>query len=212
MRNENRQHWIWAGFIAFVWFSLLVIGLAALRPEYQHAHKAISELGAIDAPYMLVMNTFGFIGTGLLMAMFAVGYRSIIGEQAAGYKALLITALFFALTALPIAMRADGDPDRESSYTMVHLVFVMLVPAPWLWAMISIFQRYRKGPFRVLAIISIFAFIVLTALTAYRMLGPDTNVPGLWQRASFAVFLGWYAIAAFLLQSARQSDLQQVAP
>jgi len=76
MRNENHQHWISAGLIAFVWFSLLVICLAALRPEYQHAYKAINELGAIGAPYMLVMNTFGFIGTGLLMAMFAVGYRS----------------------------------------------------------------------------------------------------------------------------------------
>lgn len=207
MQTQNNQHWTWAGLIAFVGFSLLVICLAALRPEYQHAHKAISELGAIGAPYMLVMNTFGFIGTGLLMAMFALGYRSTIGQQAAGYKALLLSALFFALSATPLEIGADSDPDYNSKFTIVHTAFAQLAPIPWLWALASIFFRYRKSAYKLLAIFSAIAFVAMIAMPVVGTLVFGSEAPGLTQRGMFIIFLGWYAIAAFLLRSARQSDL-----
>lgn len=199
MLDRNRERWIWAGPIAFAWFFGWVIGLAALRPEYHHATKAISELGAVGAPYMLAMNAFGFVGTGICLALFAVGYRVRMGERAVGYKSILLTALLFAMTASPMEMAADGDPDMESRLTQLHLVFVMLAPIPWLLAMIGIARRYFDGTQKALALASAVAFLGVVGITILMMVDRTLQAPGLVQRASFAIFLGWFAVAPYLL-------------
>ena len=68
MATTDITHWKWAGLTAFSWFFAWILLLAAFRPEYRNATKAISELGAVGAPNMLLMNLFGFAGTGMSWA------------------------------------------------------------------------------------------------------------------------------------------------
>ncbi|MFA6157851.1 DUF998 domain-containing protein [Mesorhizobium sp.] len=205
MSDRNRVRWVWAGPAAFAWFFGWVLGLAALRPEYHHATKAISELGAVGAPYMLAMNAFGFVGTGVCLALFAVGYRARMGERAVGYKSIMLTALLFMMTAVPMEMGADGDPDMGSKLTRLHLVFVMLAPIPWLWALIGIARRYVDGTPRALALASAAAFLGVVGVTIFLMADRTFQAPGLVQRASFVLFLGWFAAAPYLMRNQIES-------
>ena len=44
-----------------------------MRPEYSMFTKAISELGSVDAPKKWIWNSFGYILTGLLIAIYSFG-------------------------------------------------------------------------------------------------------------------------------------------
>ena len=47
--------------------------LSSMRPEYSMFTKAISELGSVDAPKKWIWNSFGYILTGLLIAIYSFG-------------------------------------------------------------------------------------------------------------------------------------------
>lgn len=191
----------WAGAIAFAWFFIALIAFALLRPEYRHATKAISELGVFGAPYMFGWNLFGFILPGVLLMVFAHGYRARLGSDAVGFLALMLTGFCFALAAIPAEMAADGDPDRASTWTRAHSFASMLVAVPWLWAITSIIARFRNSAWRSLAIVSVIAVLGFIAPIVFREYDPRFQAPGLLQRASFLVFFLWYAAAAWLLRN-----------
>jgi hypothetical protein len=200
MATTYMTHWKWAGLTAFGWFFGWILLLAALRPEYRNATKAISELGAVGAPHMLLMDLFGFAGTGVLLGLFASSYRSRMGKTAPGYRALMLTAVLFALTAFPLEIGASGNPDMTSKMTQVHFFFVLLVPLPWLWAAIQITGFARRAGQRGLSIASGVAVAGLLTLTALSIARSVPHAPGLLQRATFAIFLGWYGVADLLLR------------
>jgi len=58
------------GILANLLFWPLMFAMAAMRSDYSHLHQAISELGSLGAPWMMVWNVFGFFGPGLLLAGF----------------------------------------------------------------------------------------------------------------------------------------------
>ena len=208
---ETTPEWdrrLWLGPVTCAWFFAWTAGLDALRPEYDFAHKAVSELGALGAPYMASMNLFGFLGTGALLAGFAAGYRATFGAAAVGVRALYSTALLFAATAIPMGLGADGDPDYTSAWTRAHLVPVLLAPLPWLAAVWGVARQWRGGSLRSLGWISGLALVLFVAHGAATISGVGAAVPGAMQRVGFAVFLGWYAafgVAAMTL-AARTSS------
>jgi len=102
-------------------------------------------------------------------------------------------------TAFPLEIGADGDPDLGSTLTRIHLLFVLLAPVPWWWAALSLAGRWRQPRWRGLASASALAAVALLVLTGLGMARAWPEVPGLLQRASFLVFLGWYAVAACML-------------
>ena len=188
------------GPLAFVWFFFWIVVLDALRPDYYFAHKAVSELGAIGAPYMWAMNVFGFIGTGIMLMLFARAHRRAVGGPSSVPSALLaLTGLLFALTAVPIAMAADGDPDRSAPITQVHLLISQIGLLPWLFALLAHMKRYRQPQFRGLALISLLTLVCFVAAIVLYASGVGTGTPGLMQRIWFAIVLGWFAVAGVWL-------------
>lgn len=190
---------VW-GPLAFAWFFVWVVLLDALRPDYYFAHKAVSELGALGAPYMWAMNLFGFVGTGAMLMLFARAHRAAVAGPSTVPSALLaLTGLLFALTAVPIAMGSDGDPDRSATITRVHLLISQVGLLPWLLALLAHLKRYRQPRYRGLAVISLFTLIGFIAAIALFVGGVGTTTPGLMQRIWFAIVLGWFAAAGFWL-------------
>lgn len=200
MDRNGQMRWTWAGLVAFAWFFIALLAFAAVRPEYQHATKAISELGVFGAPNMLAWNLLGFILPGVLLVLFARGYRARMGKGAIGYFGLVLTGVCFALTGIPGELGGDGDPDRQSIWTQAHLMASMFVAVPWAWSLVSIMLRHRTGALRGLAVISMIALIGLVVPVAYRSANPGFDAPGLLQRVTFLGFFGWYAAAAWLLR------------
>lgn len=190
------------GPVAFVWFFAWIALLDALRPEYYFAHKAVSELGALGAPYMWAMNLFGFIGTGIMLMLFARGYRAALGDGARLSAVLLmLTGLFFALTAVPIAMAPDGDPDMPATMTRIHLSISRLGLLPWLSALVVIMVCHKKIRFGGLSLISAVTLLVFALVLVLFAFGVGADTPGLMQRIWFAILLGWFAVVGLWVGS-----------
>jgi hypothetical membrane protein len=68
------------GIIAPVSYTIVVVVLGLLWSSYSHVTQAISELGGVDAPNAIIMNTAGFALTGILIIFFAVGLYYGLGK------------------------------------------------------------------------------------------------------------------------------------
>ena len=56
--------------------------MSNLRPEYNLFHKAVSELGSLDAPNKWTWNILGYILTGILIAVYSFGlFKNISNGQ-----------------------------------------------------------------------------------------------------------------------------------
>ena len=201
---NSRRNLLYAGLVALPWLTFWVVLLDLLRPEYDYRHKAVSELGALGAPHMVWMNVLGFVGTGLLLGAFALGYKSLKSPRAPGYLSLLITALLFMGTAIPTQMNEglDPDPNYTSMITIIHLFFALTSFIAWLIAQFAII-RHAARPLRKLSAITVLVIVGLFVASAS---GALSGMPGLVQRINFGIFLGWYVIAALLLLKTTRRD------
>ena len=62
------------GIIGPIFFLIVITAIGFLHPNYNHITQYISELGAANAPYSLIMNTIGFPLLGLFIIAFSVKY------------------------------------------------------------------------------------------------------------------------------------------
>lgn len=180
------------------WFAACVLCIATLRPDYAHATKAISELGAINAPYALWMNLLGFAGTGILIGLFAIGCRGLPKHLAPDYRLILATALFFALTAVPVRMD-QGEPDYKAVSTQLHVLFVLIAPVPWCWALSNLIAAGYRAPDRRTAVVSLVCLFGFSGFVIANVFGAAPSMPGLLQRISFAFFLSWFGAVGWIL-------------
>jgi len=85
-------------------YTIVVIVLGLLRPDYDHVMQSMSELGEVGSSNAIIMNTAGFALLGVLMIAFAFGlHRDISGGNgskigpalvALSGTALVITGIF----------------------------------------------------------------------------------------------------------------------
>jgi hypothetical membrane protein len=182
-------------------FVLALAVLGSLRPEYSHAHRAVSELGAFNTPLNLAWNLTGFGLAGLLLAVF--GWQlGLLGRPNPGRGAMdWITALLLASLGLSLVLSGilPADlADRKGTATQLHIVGGMVgllwVPGTFVWAA----RRYRH--WRAGALVTAGAGLLFIAAMGLNGVLPG----GLAQRARFAVVLGWaLVIGLLLLRSAR---------
>ena len=105
------------GISATILFWATYIIMSNLRPEYNLFHKAVSELGSLDAPNKWIWNIFGYILTGILIAVYSFGlFKNITNGQ--GSKLPLIS---FVLSGLFMSLSGifPGDFDNRQSTTML---------------------------------------------------------------------------------------------
>ena len=179
-----------AGILANVFFWCAVVGFAAVRPDYSHLTKAISELGTIGAPRMWAFNVIGYVLPGLLVT----GFGWVLGRRHGSTGLALLLAM--AGLGLVVAGIFPGDlDDFRRPTTQLHLAGSLLglswVPAmPWLAV-----KTRRSWP--ALATVSAGAFALF--LLVFGLYAVIPRAPGLVQRTTFGVWLGWYVAVAFLL-------------
>lgn len=66
---------LWAGLLGAPLFVLSLVVFGGLTPGFSHAHRAVSRLGAFDAPLFWVFDIVGLFLPGLFMAGVAVELR-----------------------------------------------------------------------------------------------------------------------------------------
>src|SRR5690606_2664688 len=100
--------------------TLTVIIMAAIRTDgYNHFHKAVSELGSLDAPNKWIFNILGFVIPGILISIFSFNllkeFRSYPIKSYPFYF-LFVSGLFLSIAGI---FPADLE-NRKSMTTIIH--------------------------------------------------------------------------------------------
>lgn len=173
--------------IAPVWFLVALLAFGAVRPDYSHLTKAVSELGVFGAPNALAWNVVGFGAVGVLIVVFAWGLWRQTGMRLAAVL-VAICGIGFAAAGIPADMS-----DMHAGTTRLHILaslvsfagFAAAIPAVG-WAL------WKKGR-RWFALAAITLGVAATASVLMR----ETSMPpGLAQRISFLASLLWIALIA----------------
>lgn len=77
---KKRRFFIYSGVAGVVFFIFLMVFLQYLWIGFNPITQTISQLGAADSPFSMIMNYIGFSILGLSIMLFAIGFRSEFKE------------------------------------------------------------------------------------------------------------------------------------
>jgi hypothetical membrane protein len=192
-------------------FSAVVVVSAALRPDYSHVARFISELGATGTPYAELMNYAGFLPGGLLIAAFGVALvKALPRSRVAILAAILITLFGAGVAASGIASCDPGCPQTGGSVeNLVHnriapVAFLCLIAAA---GILGVLFR-SDASWRSVSIYSLISsFVGLCLFVALATSLDARELTGLWQRLLLAVLFLWCAVVG--LCASRQPEGQR---
>ncbi|MAQ65376.1 MAG: hypothetical protein CMN69_01565 [Sphingomonadaceae bacterium] len=200
MKASNSASRLWlAGPAAAALFALSLVGFAAMRSDgYSHATKAVSELGAIGAPFALAFNIVGFILPGVLIVVFA---SRLIQQDESNRSGPILLAM--SGTCLALAGLAPADMfDDEAFTTILHATGAIGSGVFWVCALFWVGPLLRerfglKTWGRVTPWFSLFLLANVGWQVSFRMTG--LVMPGWGQRIAFFGFFLWFAVTGVLL-------------
>jgi hypothetical membrane protein len=181
------------GVVGSAGYLVLVTVLGLLEEGYDPIRDTQSQLGAVDAPYRLVMNLAGFMGLGVSILAFTAAYHLLLAPSrartlATGLLALAGTGMvvvgFFPCDAGCVDVTATGR--LHSAFSMPGAIGL---PAA---AMVSALVFRRDGRFGAAwPVVSFWLGLVILVsgpLIAAELVG---GVNGLVQRAAMWTPLVW---------------------
>lgn len=178
----------WLGVATSLGFLLLLVGFAALRPDYSHYTNAVSELGVVGAPNQIAWNLLGFVGIGLALTVFGWRLGEAVHSRVAGVL-LVLFGLSFAATAIPADMNDLSSPGSTAHVVASQAVLLF-------WALGVGRLAFLKSAGGGLRIVSGVAIVLAVASIVVR--GAEILPGGLTQRLSFAVVFGWVLVSGLL--------------
>jgi hypothetical membrane protein len=192
------------GFGAPILFWGIYLPMASWRDDYSIFSKAISELGAVDAPHAWVWNFFGYIIPGLLIAVFSIGLYQNLGSRKGrklGFLGISMSGLFMALSGV-----FPGDFENRASFTMImHVVGSF---GSYIFFLIGVFSFARGMKTDPYWKNFVFPGLLLTAVTfafgAWPFVFPQ--IPSLGQRVVFLAYFSWISLYAYALANYRDAS------
>lgn len=180
-----------------LWFGSVYAVMVALRPDYSHLTKAISELGSVGAPRALAWNVLGYIVPGLCVALLGFGIRNrfteIRGAQIPAWG-LIGSGFLMALSGI-----FPGDFENRTSTTMiVHAVGSIGSFVAFLVAALSLPRVARRAPVWRPFVWPSLALAAGSFASGFLRSG---SAPGLGQRLGFLCFFLWVAFIGYALHS-----------
>lgn len=185
-----------------------VIIMAASRTDgYNHFHKAVSELGSLDAPNRWIFNIFGFVLPGILISLFSFNllkeFRTYSIKSYPFYF-LLVSGLFLTLAGI---FPADLE-NRKSMTTLIHSIGSLGGGIFWLLCALTLWWQLKKNElWKNTAIISFsIPFLMILGMSFV-----SENTPGLSQRIVFmAMYLYIFILAGKQMLVANSDSLKNL--
>ena len=185
------------GISATVLFWTTYIIMSILRPEYNFYHKAVSELGSLDAPNKWTWNILGYILTGVLIAIYSFGlFKHISNGQGSKWPLIgcCFSGVFMSLSGI-----FPGDFDNRQSTTM--LLHTVGSVGSYIFFLIGAFtypNQMKKSEYWKKAINPTLIFTWLTIIFgAWPFI--FTSFPSVGQRLVFFFYLLWIFYTALRL-------------
>lgn len=181
------------GIVAVMMSILTIIIMAEIRTDgYDHLHKAISELGSLDANNKWIFNIFGYIIPGILISIFSLNllkeFRPLSVKSYPFYL-FFLSGLFLSLAGF---FPADME-DRQSLSTIIHSVGSFGSGVFWLVCALTLWWQLKKrGGWKIVALSTfLIPFVMIIAMSMV-----SENTPGLAQRIAFAANYSFILIIA----------------
>jgi hypothetical membrane protein len=191
------RHYALIGLCIPILFWTTYFVMSGIRPEFSFKTKAISELGSVDAPHRWFWNVFGYILTGLLIAVYTYGlFKSISkpGRNKLPLIGFVLSGLFMSLSGIfPIDME-----DRQSVTSLLHTVGSFGSYIFFLLGAFTFPKQMKDSAYWTTSIRPTVAFTWLTILFgSWAMVFP--MMPGVGQRIIFFFYLLWFFYTALKL-------------
>lgn len=171
--------------------------MSNLRPEFNLFHKAISELGSLDATNKWAWNIFGYILPGVLIAVYSFGLFNNISTGQGSKLPLIGFVLSGLLMSLSGVFPADMD-NRTSSTTLLHMVGSF---GSYIFFLIGAFtypKQMKKSEYWKKSIKPTLIFTWLTIIFGnWFFVFP--NIPSVGQRIVFFFYFMWIFYTAIQL-------------
>ena len=169
--------------------------LSITWPEFSHFTNTISDLGSAKAPNAYTWNLFGYIGPGLLLSFFSIGFHKAVSRGNSNRISFL--ALFFSGIFLALAGIFPENFDGSSTSTMfLHTFWIIGSGLAFLVAAFTYPTQLKKSPFWNKTIIPSLIFAWSCILSAFLRMG---QAPGIGQRIGFLCYFLWIGYLAFNL-------------
>jgi hypothetical membrane protein len=191
-----------AGFLAPILFTSLVIVQGVRQPDYSHIALPISALAAWPLGWVQVAN---FCVTGVLCIVFARGLHHTVmpARRNIGAQLLVLTGLGLIAAGAFSWRMVDGVPTEPPAHVVAAIVsFVSLSVG-----LLSLSRRLRRDPaWSDLATYTLVtALIVFTLFVTMAFYAIDDGTPlhpwaGLIQRILCVVWFTWIIVAALRLR------------
>jgi flagellin-like protein len=183
-----------SGIIGSLIFVAMVIVLGALTPGYSHASQAISELGAVGAPYAASQAiNFAFLGMSLLL--FAVGLHYAIGGGTGSKVGIFLLGGFavssaFGSAVFPCDVGCEFVTVSGTLHNVLGLLGFLMFAAGTIvlsrrMAADDAWRRYR----RYSQLTGVLAIVALVVWIAGKNAAPA--IGGGLQRVMVGVILAW---------------------
>lgn len=171
--------------------------MANARPEYSFLHKAVSELGSLDAPHKWTWNILGYILPGILMAVYSFGLYKNISTPHSSKLPLIGFVGSFLLLSLSGIFPADMD-NKSSTATIFHYVGAIGSYIFFLLGALTYPKQMKKSAYWKKAIKPTLLFTAITFVFGnWPFVFPQ--MPAVGQRFVFFFYLFWVFYTAILL-------------
>lgn len=197
MFRRYRKFILWVGILITPIFFLLLTILGALWTGYDPIHRHMSEVGAVNSPYNMIMNLFGFI-----LAGFSVLLVGIIAHQGNANKTktgiivawlTIISGFAFILVGIfPCDANCIDVTISGRLHTIFSMIPAMLLPTA---AILSYWLLDNKCMASVAMAFGLLSFLggTLMSLPVF-----ETQL-GLFQRLGMFFAMAWVSLFAYWL-------------
>lgn len=185
------------GIIGPIIFTIVIFILGHLRSDYNHFTKTMSELGAVDSPNAMVMNTAGLALLGILMIIFSFGlYKGITKETDTKFGSILVAIAGTSLIGSAI-FPCDPHCINVSLTGIMHDVFATIPAIVIILALIMISKGMKQDVKWQNYWAYTLATSILTILCSFLLIFTVfENWIGLVQRFGMGIPLLWMMVIA----------------
>ncbi len=179
-------------------FVLLISGvllpevISFFRSDYSSIANYISELGAKEADYALVINIFGFLPTALcsaiaLMCLWGLPFVNNMAKAGLVLWGIGLSVGYLGAFVFPCDY---GCPFEGSSRQLIHNLFGLVAYPVGTLGLLLLAKGLKKNSINVASKL-VFMVAILTAIGFVMMLHPEqADIRGFWQRlADYSMFI-----------------------
>ena len=191
MRSRRAVH---LAIVAAACFAVALLLANVGVPDYSHRVHPVALRGTAGLPWALAFNLLAFVLPGALLAVVGVQLRNELRDAGWAARIGIVIALWSALAFAAQGLLPLDPEDAESHASRLHVMTWMLwwiafVPAAWLLA-----TGARRGMGFALGSVATGVLVPVIAVLA-----PIGQWVGLAQRLAFALWFGWWLLAAWRL-------------